>query len=367
MQDIAYEITSNGGYLNLIDNSEIAVMLVDPEGYYLYVNVLAAKLYGFKPEEMQGMRLQQHVDPEQADRIMSDISRVVKDNCGLTSESSVMINGKRQWFMINLQPARNENGNIFAVRVSAVNITEKRKTQEALQLSEARFKHVAEHSRTVIFKQEWEEGGFVAQEVWRIKKDGTVFPTLMNGKLITDIKGRPLYTSATVIDITRQKQAEQDRIARAAAEEANRAKSVFLSNMSHEIRTPMNAIIGFAQILNRDPSLKPKQAEHVRTILRSSEHLIGLINDILDLSRIEAGCTNLNHTAFSLRDLMDDMQRMFGRWALRSWKRQMVKGHWNCSGVGHLIVYSLIPICRLWMGMKRYKKSSALRRNCQPW
>ncbi|MEI7673999.1 MAG: ATP-binding protein, partial [Deltaproteobacteria bacterium] len=112
-------------------------------------------------------------------------------------------------------------------------------------------------------------------------------------------------------DITDRKQAEQDRIGREAAEAATRAKSIFVANMSHEIRTPMNAILGFAQVLERDPSLMPHQVENVRTITRSGEYLLRLINDILDISKIEAGRTTLNDAAFCLHDLLDDLSMMF--------------------------------------------------------
>ena len=107
------------------------------------------------------------------------------------------------------------------------------------------------------------------------------------------------------------KLAEQDRIARAVAEEANRAKSLFVASMSHEIRTPMNAILGFAQILERDPSLSPEQVEHVRIITRSGAHLLRLIGDVLDISKIESGQITLNETAFCLHDLLNDLELMF--------------------------------------------------------
>ncbi|HQC37582.1 MAG TPA: ATP-binding protein, partial [Thermotogota bacterium] len=112
-------------------------------------------------------------------------------------------------------------------------------------------------------------------------------------------------------DITERREAEEDRIARKVAEEANRAKSVFLSNMSHEIRTPLNAIIGFAQILKRDSSLSPKQVEQLQTIARSGEHLLKLINDILDLSKIEAGKLQIHPSPFDLHKLIADIENMF--------------------------------------------------------
>ena len=91
------------------------------------------------------------------------------------------------------------------------------------------------------------------------------------------------------------------------AEEANRAKSSFLSNMSHDIRTPMNAIVGFAALLNRDAKNPEKVREYTRKITASSQHLLGLINDILDISKIEAGKTVLNLSEESIVDLMENL------------------------------------------------------------
>ncbi len=96
-----------------------------------------------------------------------------------------------------------------------------------------------------------------------------------------------------------------------AAENANQAKSIFLANMSHEIRTPMNAILGFTQLMLRDPSFTLSQRSHLDIIYRSGEHLLDLINDILEMSKIEAGRTTLNPTTFDLPRLIADLELMF--------------------------------------------------------
>jgi signal transduction histidine kinase/CheY-like chemotaxis protein len=106
-------------------------------------------------------------------------------------------------------------------------------------------------------------------------------------------------------ETTRAKQAED------AATAANQAKSTFLANMSHELRTPLNVILGFSQLMGRAPDLPPEQQEHLSIITRSGEHLLTLINQLLDLSKIEAGRATLNETAFDLYYLLDDLQCMF--------------------------------------------------------
>lgn len=100
-------------------------------------------------------------------------------------------------------------------------------------------------------------------------------------------------------------------MAKDAAESANVAKSRFLANMSHEIRTPMNAILGYAQILQRDASLATNHKSAVQTIHRSGNHLLQLINDVLDISKIEAGTLDLKTEAFDLKALLNDLNVMF--------------------------------------------------------
>jgi signal transduction histidine kinase/CheY-like chemotaxis protein len=94
------------------------------------------------------------------------------------------------------------------------------------------------------------------------------------------------------------------------AEAANRAKSTFLANMSHELRTPLNGILGYAQLLRYDPTLSPKQINEIITIEQSGKHLLALINDILDLAKIEAGKTKLNLAPVSIPTLLSEVQQI---------------------------------------------------------
>lgn len=107
-----------------------------------------------------------------------------------------------------------------------------------------------------------------------------------------------------------QRQSAELQQAKAAADAANRAKSEFLAKISHELRTPLNAVLGFTQLLIRDSSPDPEQREYLEIINSSGEHLLTLINDVLDLSKIEAGQITLNETHFDLFSLLDGLEEM---------------------------------------------------------
>jgi signal transduction histidine kinase/DNA-binding NarL/FixJ family response regulator len=144
-------------------------------------------------------------------------------------------------------------------------------------------------------------------------RDGSWKWILDRGKVMEwTVEGKPARMVGTHTDITEQKKSESALIkAKSEAETANKSKSTFLANMSHEIRTPLNAIIGFSQLLNREKLLTDKQREYITSINRAGEHLLKLINDILELSKIEAGHMELNPKNVDLYAFLNEMQMMF--------------------------------------------------------
>ncbi len=123
---------------------------------------------------------------------------------------------------------------------------------------------------------------------------------------------KPDEVIAVIREVTKDRLAEQAlQEAKESAEMANRAKSTFLAKMSHELRTPLNAILGFAQLMQRDKSLNAEQKQNLNIVNRSGEYLLRLINDVLEMSKIDAGQMILKPVDFDLHQLLKDLQALF--------------------------------------------------------
>ena len=146
---------------------------------------------------------------------------------------------------------------------------------------------------------------------YRINRaDGKVVWAFSTSELILDARGKPQRLIGALQNITGRKLAEAEMAeARDAAEAANRAKSEFLANMSHEIRTPMNGVIGMNALLLRGP-LSPEQRQYAETVKTSAESLLAVINDILDVSKLEAGKVDLEAIDFDLTTLVEDVAEL---------------------------------------------------------
>ena len=160
-------------------------------------------------------------------------------------------------------------------------------------------------------------------------RDGRLTDVLYNASVYKSEEGKILGVFAAARDVTEQKAAQEELrrykdhleevvqmrtvdlvLARNAAEAANRAKSVFLANMSHELRTPLNAILGFSNLMRKDALLRHELRENLDIINRSGEHLLTLINDVLEMAKIEAGRVELESSAIDLGSLLRDVSDM---------------------------------------------------------
>ena len=140
-----------------------------------------------------------------------------------------------------------------------------------------------------------------------LMRDGRVKFVMTRGRTVYDGTGKAIFSTGSLQDITALKTVEEElRIARDVAETANRAKSEFLSSMSHELRTPMNAILGFTQLLEMDGGLSEAQQESVSEIHNAGQHLLTLINDLLDLARIDSGKVSVSLEPVELGALFDE-------------------------------------------------------------
>ena len=143
------------------------------------------------------------------------------------------------------------------------------------------------------------------------RKDGREIWGAFTAELIEDPQGRPLRLIGAIQDVTARRAASKAMAeAVAAAEAANEAKSAFLATMSHEIRTPLNGVLGMAQAMARDP-LSARQQERLEVIRQSGESLLAILNDVLDLSKIEAGKLQLEEIRFDLGELVRGAQATF--------------------------------------------------------
>jgi len=317
--------------------------------------------------------------PEDQDRVLAALEAHVRGEAPYFAEYRVKRrDGEWRWWTARGTALRDEQGEPYRMIGSISDITERRRTEDALRESEQENARKAEllwqapviaafHDRDnniVWANRAYEEAtghllkdlvGRKCYSCWNLSEPCQGCPVLTaiaTGKPgeaeltpqnqrnwpeslaswlsraapVRDTDGNIIGAIEIAIDITDRKQAEaalretnqalEAATARAnematQAEIANRAKGAFLANMSHEIRTPLNAVLGFAQILERDASLTPRQAEMLHTIARSGRHLLDLINDILDMSKIEAGRLDLKPVDFCLHDLLDDLKMMF--------------------------------------------------------
>lgn len=183
-----------------------------------------------------------------------------------------------------------------------------------------------------VYRDLWQQlktVGYWRGELWNKRKSGEVFPEEISIRALRGLNGQIRRYISIFSDITERKRTEEElrkyrehledlvrqrteelTVARDMAEAANRSKSIFLANMSHELRTPLNAVIGFSQLMDKDSTLSERQQRNIEVINRSGNHLLTLINDVLELSKIESGKVQLTLEEASPAELLREVTDM---------------------------------------------------------
>lgn len=342
-------------FRTISDQANYGTAIADMDGKLVYVNEAMAEMHGWETEELLGKRLTEFHSESQMSRVRELLDKIALDG-GFSTERICRVKRDGEVFpsLMSAKLILDKNGNPEFMSATTMDATElKQKETEINKLKTAieqspvaivmtdldgniqyvspAFKDITGYSyedvlgkNTNILKSGYTKKS-TYEDLWSTiksgkewrgewknrKKDGTIYCESITVTPIHEEDGAISGYLAVKEDVTKQKQAEEDRIAREASDKASEAKSAFLANMSHEIRTPLNAIIGFTQILKRDRSLSESQREKIDTIIRSGEHLMHLINEILDLSSIESGALSLNEADFNICNLLEDVKRMF--------------------------------------------------------
>jgi PAS domain S-box-containing protein len=169
-----------------------------------------------------------------------------------------------------------------------------------------------------------------------VRKDGTHLPVMINSTAVRDADGKFLHTRTTVSDNSERVEAEKAMEASfRATVAANRAKTEFLANMSHEIRTPLNAILGYTQLLQEDESLNDTVKRQIAIIHRSGENLLGLLNSILEISKIEAGKIEVVPVAFEVEQFFEETLALYRE---RAAKKQLTIAYHKAIDVPNVLL-----------------------------
>ncbi len=328
----------------IFETAQDSIFIKDLNVRYTHVNPAMEQLFGLPASELIG-KTDGDLFGEETGVHINDVESHVLDGEILEEEHTKPVDGIPTTFHVIKVPLYDSNGKIIGLCGIARDITERKQAEEALQESERRFRIIAGATpialaitkisdSTILFVNPAfcdlfgysaeeligqqtsflyydpneradmlatlaEAGSLHSYEIQLRKSDKTPFWFSLTLEYL-DFEGKQaLFAAGT--DITERKQTEEAlQKAKEIAESANRAKSEFLANMSHELRTPLNGILGYAQIITREHDLTARQQARIDIMQRSGEHLLTLINDMLDLAKIEAGKLDINRRVFQL-------------------------------------------------------------------
>lgn len=340
-----------------VSQSPVTVVITDREGIIEYTNPKFTETTGYTAEEALGQKTNILKGPNKSREEYRELWQTILSGKNWQGTFyNRRKDGSLYWEEAVISPVKDKNGNIrnfFAVKED---ITERKKMEEQLLLNEKRLRlsqeyaHIgtwdwdilegtiswSETASTLLglpeerkemkvdeaialihpddrhlvegkIKESLEENRGFHVEHRYLRPDGSLRWLQEDGNITMDDKNSPLHMLGIVQDITDRKQQEAELIlSREEAHRANMAKSEFLSSMSHELRTPMNAIMGFGQLLEMDADITPDQRDYVKEIRKAADHLLDLINDILDLSRIETGRIEISPETIAYDELLKE-------------------------------------------------------------
>jgi len=343
----------------MADGCPAFMWVTDAEGGVRFVNRTYQEFFGMTIEEVEGGMWRTLLHPDDAPNYLATRQRAVEERAPFRAEARVRrAGGEWRWIATYAEPRFSPGGEFLGHVVLSPDITERKQAEEALQSSEEKFRQLAEHIRKVFwmmtpatakvlyvspaYEQVWgrtceslyqkplswleavhpddldqarllfarEMQGEPVEKEYRIRTpDGQEKWIRDRAFPVHDQAGQLIRVAGLAEDITEQKHYEEELVrAREAAEAANRAKSCFLANMSHEIRTPMNGVIGMLQLL-LDTDLTAEQRDYARVIETSGRTLLALIDDILDLSKIEARKITLEQVDFDPHRIVEEAVR----------------------------------------------------------